>query len=51
MIDERPPSKIDRPGDRWWVSRAGRFAQDREFREIVRLGQACRKFLRKKAGS
>lgn len=37
-----------RPRRRWWVDDAGRFADDPVFDEIVRLGQAYRRSLRRR---
>ncbi len=36
---------------KWYRTHAGRFAQDREFEYIVKLGQAYRKSLRPTASS
>jgi hypothetical protein len=44
-------AKVDGKSDRWWVDRAGRFADDPEFRKIIKLGRAYRQSLRPKAGS
>ncbi len=47
LIDIR--TKVSGADGRWWVDRAGRFADDAEFRKIVKLGRAYRKSLRPKA--
>jgi hypothetical protein len=36
-------NRLDRTERRWWIDDAGRFANDPDFEEIVRLGSQYRK--------